>query len=502
LVYAIIQLHIKSEPAGILPPATLEHIGDFTKTLHKIYTFCEAQQDGNKLKLLFRQNETNKLFNECRAGLQQASEVLKIATGGTILTDALKLRENTQKLHEELLDLIQNTIDQQSSDRSSSIYTTTDSQNSSTSFGILPAKPKIFHGRESELNDILKVFNEESPRIAILGAGGIGKISLARAALHHPDISSKYEESFFVACDSATTGTELAALVGSILELKPGKNPTKTVVQYFLRGPPCLLVLDNMATAWERAESRSGVEEFLSLMTDVPHLALIITMRGAERPAKVGWTRPLLSPLAPLSDAAAQQTFLDITDNFNDNVIEVLQLTDNMPLAVNLLAHLVDYEGCSSVLNCWKTEKTLLLSEGPDKMSNLNALIAISLSSPRMTSGAMELLRLLSLLPDGLSDIELIQSNLPINNILTCKVVLLQTSLAYNDKMRLKVLAPIREHMQQLYPTSSYLVQSLQTYFQSLLELYQNHRGVQTKGVINQIASNLGNLHQILLHGM
>ncbi|KAJ7439090.1 P-loop containing nucleoside triphosphate hydrolase protein, partial [Mycena latifolia] len=368
----------------------------------------------------------------------------------------------------------------------------------------LPAKPAIFHGRQSELNDILKIFNKESPRIAILGAGGIGKTSLARAALHHPDISSKYDDRVFVASDSATTSIELAALVGFTLDLKPGKDLTKLVVQYFSQGPPCLLVLDNLETAWERVESRSGVEEFISLLTDIPHLALIITMRGAERPAKVRWTRPLLPPLAPLSDAAAQQTFLDITGDFHDNreVNELLQLTDNMPLAVNLLAHLVDYEGCSRVLSRWKTEKTSLLSEGHNKMTSLDASISMSLSSPRMTSGAMELLCLLSLLPDGLSDIELIQSNLPINNILTCKAVLLQTSLAYSDKTRLKVLAPIREHMQQLCPTSSSLTQPLQHYFQSLLELYRNYGGVQTKGVINQITSNLGNLHQMLLHGM
>ncbi|KAF7325349.1 NB-ARC domain-containing protein [Mycena venus] len=51
------------------------------------------------------------------------------------------------------------------------------------------------------------------------------------------------------------------------------------------------------------------VEEFLSLLTDVPHLALIVTMRGAERPGKILWTRPFLLPLRPLSNDAARQTF-------------------------------------------------------------------------------------------------------------------------------------------------------------------------------------------------
>ncbi|KAJ7469528.1 P-loop containing nucleoside triphosphate hydrolase protein, partial [Mycena latifolia] len=335
----------------------------------------------------------------------------------------------------------------------------------------LPAKPKIFHGRESELHQIVQAFNhKEGPRIAILGTGGMGKTSLAKAVLHHPDISVKYEAKLFVACDSATTSIELAALVGSNIGLKPGRDLTKTVVQHFAHGPPCLLVLDNLETSWEPIESRSGVEEFLSLLSEVSHVALIITMRGAERPSKVHWTHPFLPPLNPLADQAARQTFIDITDNDHDNeeITQLLELTDNMPLAVTLLANLVDYEGCSTVLHRWKAENTYVLSEGHHKSSNLNSSIAISLSCPRMTSGAKNLLSLLSILPDGLSNVELLQSGLPVPDILTRKAVLLQTSLAYTDSMRLKVLVPIREYMQHMHPPSPSLVQPLRKHFQSL----------------------------------
>jgi hypothetical protein len=91
-------------------------------------------------------------------------------------------------------------------------------------------------------------------------------------------------------------------------------------------------------------------------------------MRGVERPAKVQWTQPFLLPLQALSDDAAQQTFIDITDNIYtiDEISQILQLTDNMPLAVDLIAHLSDYKGLSNVLTQWETEKTALLSIGHD----------------------------------------------------------------------------------------------------------------------------------------
>jgi hypothetical protein len=177
-------------------------------------------------------------------------------------------------------------------------------------------------------------------------------------------------------------------------------------------------------------------------------------MRGAERPAKVAWTRPFLPPLKPLEQDAARQTFIDIADNIHDpeDVNKVLSLTDNMPLAINLLAHLVDAEDCATVLSRWARERTSLISDGYDRRSNLDLSISLSLSSPRLNSvpQSKNLLSLLSMLPDGLSDVELVQSKLPIDNIMACKAALIRTTLAYSDeKKRLKLLVPIREYMQK-----------------------------------------------------
>ncbi|KAJ7822585.1 P-loop containing nucleoside triphosphate hydrolase protein [Mycena leptocephala] len=366
---------------------------------------------------------------------------------------------------------------------------------------MLPSQPKIFHGRDSELSDILHLFSQGTPRIAVLGTGGMGKTSLAKAVIHHTEITERYNQHrFFVACDSAATQVELAALIGAHVGLKPGKDLTHPVIQYFSSSSDSLLILDNLETLWEPAESQGKIEEFLSLLTGVAHLALLITMRGAERPTKVAWTHPFLPLLKPLEQAAARQTFIDIADNTHDpkEVDKVLSLTDNMPLAISLIAHLADSEGCSHVLSHWEEEKTSLISDGYDRTSNLDLSISLSLSSPRLNPHSKDLLSLLSMLPDGLSDVELVQSKLPIDNILGCKAALICTTLAYSDEHKwLKALVPIREYMQKIQPPDDHLIHPLLKHFQELLEFYMEYQGNESSSsTVARLSSNYSNIHK------
>ncbi|KAF8198226.1 hypothetical protein K438DRAFT_1824074 [Mycena galopus ATCC 62051] len=509
LLNAIITLHLKSDTSGVLPPNVLNHIGKFTETLHKIHTFVEAQQSGSKVRQFFRQGELSTLLKDCKTGLTQELDFFQLKNIG-ILMDASKVQAEANRRHEEVLGMINELSDTASSDRASmmsGVYSL--SHNSSQSISMLPSKPKIFHGRESELSNILQLLNKTAPRIAILGTGGMGKTSLARAVLHHAEVSAQYpEHRYFVACDSATSKLELTALIGAHLGLKPGRDLTKAVVKFFITVSPSLLILDNLETVWEPTELRVDIEEFLSLLTDLKDLALIITMRGAERPAKVQWSHPFLLPLQPLKHHAAQQTFIDIAEDYHsrEDIEQVLSLTDNIPLAINLIAHLVDAEGCSSVLSRWQAGRTSVISEGYDKNSNLDMSISLSLSSPRIKAvpQALELLSLLSMLPDGLSDIELLQSKLPIEDIRNCKTTLIRTALAYlDDKKQLKALVPIREYMHKTHPPRNELVRPLLKHFHQLLKLHEDFFGTEMNSTtVGQISSNLTNIPILLQNGL
>jgi hypothetical protein len=117
---------------------------------------------------------------------------------------------------------------------------------------------------------------------------------------------------------------------------------------------------------------------------------------------------------------AARQAFVEVAGDGHDDasIKELLELTGNLPLAVSLISSVAGSEGCAHALSRWKLERTRMLSEGYDQRSSLDISIMLSYTSSRMIPGAQELLSILSLLPDGLADADLVQAKLPIPDIL------------------------------------------------------------------------------------
>jgi hypothetical protein len=140
-----------------------------------------------------------------------------------------------------------------------------------------------------------------------------------------------------------------------------------------------------------------------------------------------------------------------------------------------------------------------MLSDGYDQRSSLDISIMLSFTSSRMTAGAQDLLSLLSMLPDGLTDVELVQAKLAIPDILGCKSILIRTSLAFAGKdQRLKVLVPIREHTLRMHPPTNALKLPLQQHFHNLLDLWNQFQYLNPTIIAPQICHNLGNFETVL----
>ncbi|KAJ7041220.1 hypothetical protein C8F04DRAFT_1391323 [Mycena alexandri] len=463
------------------PPEVLDQIAQYARTLQAFYSYLRAQQDLGKIRRFFKQGEIITQLEVYEREVRQAADVFSMQQGVGLSTALETQRFDAESRHQELLELLSTVSIETSSLRESSFTA------SRGSLSQLPASPKIFHGRDSELHDMIGILLGVRPRVAILGPGGIGKTTLAMAALHNPVVIERYNQRHFIPCESASRSADLASIMGSILGLEPSKQLTRVIVRHFAESEPTLILLDNFETPWEPLESRAGVEEFISLLADIPTLALLITMRGAERPAKVKWSRPFLPVLEPLSKEAAHQVFVDIADepNFEDqNAFDkLLDLSGGLPLAASLLASVASF--------------------GIRRL-NLEKSIMLSLGSPRISSSAhtRELLSLLCLLPAGITETELVMSQVPIIQISQSKSTLLRTSLAYIDVHgRLKTLNPIREYVRSAYPPSPSLYWPLVQHFQDLLHVWYTHQDLSSGDLVPHLGSHMGNIRELLLHG-
>lgn len=215
---------------------------------------------------------------------------------------------------------------------------------------------------------------------------------------------------------------------------------------FWIRFPPLchelkrkiLLMLDNFETPWEPSASRKAVEDFLGKLADIPNISIILTLRGAERPYGVPWTRPFANPLTTLDMPSAKQVFLEISDVPEDSagLDESLQAVDMLPLAVTLLANQAQCSTCTDLLNLWNAQKTSMVTRGiQDRISSLDVSIQISLASPRLLSfpDAVPLLQILSVLPDGADDTRL-KVMVPEGFDIATSIAVIRVGLAYRTE--------------------------------------------------------------------
>ncbi|KAJ7645852.1 hypothetical protein B0H17DRAFT_1215830 [Mycena rosella] len=466
-------------------------------TLQKVHSFFRLQVDLNLFRRVLRHGETAILLENCNIGLEQAIFVFVIQTSLATSATIAHVNEDAVILHEELMELLQQANSSRSTfSLSQSAY---NDLSSSSSLSLLPSSPQIFYGRDPEVSELIKMLMGSGPfRTAILGPGGIGKSSLAL----------KFSIMKICSRESSTSATDMFTTIAAFFNIDATVKVSRAIIQYLsVLSTPCVLVLDNLEDCWENVNSRAEVEDFLSLLSEISHLQLIVTMRGAERPGKVKWTRPFLPPLDPLHDAAARQTFLDIVDKIDeDELTALLTLTDNLPLAITLMANVASFEGGQSVLDRWTDETTSVLSEGFKKEANLDKSILISLSSPRMLSNphAQELLSLLSLLPDGMSEDALMHMNLTFSaHVARSKSTLLRCSLIYAAADgRLRTLAPIREYMREKFPPMPDTFDGLRCYLYELASLFRNPTDLPNRELIQRFSSEFTNVRAITTYAL
>ncbi|KAF9065348.1 hypothetical protein BDP27DRAFT_1366476 [Rhodocollybia butyracea] len=278
--------------------------------------------------------------------------------------------------------------------------------------GVIPVAPDIFFGRDTIVNDFVQMLvSEESSiaRICLLGPGGMGKTSIARAVLHHPTVIDHFgeENRVWVPCVKATSVSLLQdTLYDSLgVSLSTG-DPLHDIIQELKSSQsPIILVLDNFETPWNVRGKQSEVQEILLQLVKLRHVTLFVTMRSFGPPGDgVQWKS---LQLEAVEEEASVRIYaeIDSAGSKGPGLSSLLDKIGHMPLAVTLMAKLGQKMGYSpaELLELYKDAGTALLNLGEESQRSMDICIDLSVKSQPMidSPSAAKLLAILALLPVG-----------------------------------------------------------------------------------------------------
>lgn len=370
-------------------------------------------------------------------------------------------------------------------------------------WAIIPPPSPCF-GRESEVYELVQSLLAGNPQqIPILGSPGIGKTTISLAALHDRRVIDRYgERRCFIRCDGIRTNEALASELGLALGLQPVPQ-IATAVLSELGTSRAVLVIDNAETPWEADTLR--VEAFLGQIARIPSVALVVSVRGNERPSLPTW-RESIQPHS-LSMQAALDTFLAIAGekhNADVHLDKLLAALDYVPLAVTLMAHAAEAEpNLDGIWERWQQERTEMLKRagGMERLTNLELSYEISIGASRMTDEARRLLGLLAHLPNGIALEELAHIFLSDSN--RAASALRKTGLAFDETGRLRVLAPLREYALRKHPPTEEDLKRLVGFYAVVTVAEGSKFGREGgSGSIARIASQVANIEEAILQGI
>jgi len=326
----------------------------------------------------------------------------------------------------------------------------------------LPPPPARMFGRENLRKELVDAILLDPPApIPILGGPGFGKSTLCLAALHDPAVLKKFcARRWFVRCDAANRADDVWKEIALGIGVPVGSSLAASVTAA-LAESLCVLVLDNFETPWEGEQA--AAEMLLSQVAGIPGVVLAVSVRGQQRPFGPSWRESL--SVTPLGQDDSQRAFLAIAGArhvADSHLSDLMAAMDGIPLSIELTAYAAEAEpNLDGLWRRWQEERADMLrrGDGQTRLDNAAVSFELSIKSRRMNDEARQLLQLLAVLPDGIA-----HEDLPAMKLAHCDraaSTLRQVGLALDEAGRLRVLAPVREHVMKHHQLLPQMLASL-----------------------------------------
>jgi tetratricopeptide (TPR) repeat protein len=336
-----------------------------------------------------------------------------------------------------------------------------------------PPPPRDCFGRDKLIEEVVGLAENLQP-IALIGAGGIGKTSIALAVLHHNRIEQRFGENRrFLRCDqfSASRAQFLARLskvIGAGVE-----NPEDlTPLRPSLSSKETLIVLDNAESVLD--PQGTGAREIYSIVDELcrfKKVCLLITSRITTVPPHCK-----RSEIPTLSMEASCDIFYGTygSRGKSDIINDLLHRLDFHALSITLLATTAAHNAWDHdrLAKEWDAQRARVLQTVYNE--SLAATVELSLTSPTFRSldpYARDLLGVIAFFPQGIDEKHLDWLFPTISNRNTLFDVFCSLSLTYRSNGFVMMLAPIRDYLRPQDPRSSPLLCATRDHYFSRLSI-------------------------------